>query len=187
MFNKKLTGLSTSKVFIQRLSTSRKKILQQSIYDQKSTVDLNHLPPLGWHLITCTLFLGWYQRTIPTNKRTNDTTSATTNEHNFVIGPHDAHISNTICGGVPTTRTPINESKFGPRYLALYGCTTYSITVQLVTLSITVPLYTHYRLYHCIYCCHTDHLLVLLLVQLARAPTTPYLFTILPQMWTRWY
>ena len=36
----KLTGLSTSKIFIQRLSTSQKKVLQQSIYDQKSTVDL---------------------------------------------------------------------------------------------------------------------------------------------------
>jgi hypothetical protein len=36
----KLTGLSTSKIFIQRLSTSQKKVSRQSIYDQKSTVDL---------------------------------------------------------------------------------------------------------------------------------------------------
>jgi hypothetical protein len=35
----KLTGLLTSKIFIQRLSTSQKKILQQSIYDEKSTID----------------------------------------------------------------------------------------------------------------------------------------------------
>ena len=52
LFVMHVLGMSTSKIFIQRLSTSKKKTSQQSIYAQKSTVDLKctiHLMSIKKH------------------------------------------------------------------------------------------------------------------------------------------